>query len=111
MELSDFAALLILAVILLFPFGIIYLILNTLNWNNKKNIFLDSWAVLIAWIVSGLLVVLVFGISDVVWRFSSFSGLIFFRFDVCFSRIWKSSFDLRRFIYQKQGRSFIVKSE
>ncbi len=36
MELSDFAALLILAVILLFPFGIIYLILNTLNWNNNK---------------------------------------------------------------------------
>ncbi|HQU86610.1 MAG TPA: hypothetical protein PKY59_25995 [Pyrinomonadaceae bacterium] len=33
---------------------------------------------MIAWIVSGLLIFLVFGISDVVWRFSSFSGLIFF---------------------------------
>lgn len=78
MEIGDFSWLLIMIAVFSFPFAIIYLILYTLNWNKKKNIFLDSWAVFIAWIVSGLLLLAVFAICDAIWRFSIFSGFAFF---------------------------------
>jgi len=55
MEIGDFSWLLIMIAIFSFPFAIIYLILFTLNWNDKKNIFSDSWFVFIAWFVSSLL--------------------------------------------------------
>ena len=52
MEGSDFLPFLSLTVFVFIPFAWIYLILYTLNWNEKKNLFLDSWVVFLAFIFS-----------------------------------------------------------
>ena len=51
-----------------FPFAIIYLILNTLSWNEKRNIFSDSWSVFIAWLISGFLIIIIFALVDFNFR-------------------------------------------
>ena len=44
--------------IMTFPFAIIFLILVSLNWNQRKSLFSDSWFVYLAWIFFGLLTML-----------------------------------------------------
>ncbi|CAN5630852.1 hypothetical protein BH20ACI4_BH20ACI4_13480 [soil metagenome] len=56
MEISDFAPFLLMTIFLFVPLMWIYLILYTLNWGERKNLFLDSWVVFLAWIFSGLAV-------------------------------------------------------
>ncbi len=51
---EDFAGFILTILICCFPFGFIYLVLNLLNWNERKNLFSDSWFVYLTWIVSSL---------------------------------------------------------
>ena len=52
MELNDLVRLPMMAVPLIVPFGVIYLILDALNWNKKKNLFADSWSLFLTGLVS-----------------------------------------------------------
>lgn len=51
---KDFAGFILMILICCFPFGFIYLVLNLLNWNEKKTLFSDSWFIYLTWIVSSL---------------------------------------------------------
>jgi hypothetical protein len=71
MEIDDFAWFLTMTAIMSFPFGIIYLILNTLNWNERKNIFSNCWFVFIAWLLSSLSMALIYALIDNKFYFSN----------------------------------------
>ena len=51
---EDFAGFILMTLICCFPFGFIYLVLNLLNWNERKNLFSDGWSVYLTWIISSL---------------------------------------------------------
>ena len=60
---------------LIFPFSIIYLLLSTLNWNEKKTLFLDSWFIFLAWLLSSLSVAFTYLLSDDYFRYTG--GIIY----------------------------------
>ena len=57
---EDFVLFLTMLLILIFPFGFIYLILYGLNWNESKNLLSDSWFAFLAWLLSGFLMFFVY---------------------------------------------------
>lgn len=52
---KDFAGFILMSLVWCFPFGFIYLVLHLLNWNERKNLFSDSWFVYLTWIISSLI--------------------------------------------------------
>jgi len=70
MEIDDFVRFSVLAAIIGFPFGIIYLILSALNWNGRKNIFYNSWLVFTAWLLSVLSMIGLHAVIDINFHFS-----------------------------------------
>ena len=68
METGDFIWYLLMAIILFVPFAWIYFILYTLNWDQRKNLFSDSWIVFITLLISSFAVIFVFLLADVSFR-------------------------------------------
>lgn len=61
---EDFVLFLTMLLILIFPFGFIYLILYGLNWNERKNLLLNSWFAFLAWLLSGFLVFFTYALIE-----------------------------------------------
>jgi hypothetical protein len=78
LEFRDFIGLLILAIMLLTPLVSIYLTLETLNWNEGKNLFSISWAVFFVWLVSSFSAVLICALVDHKFRLLNDSNFYFF---------------------------------
>lgn len=79
MDTNNLVNFLMWAMILFGPLIWIYLILHTLNWNRRKNLFSDSWIVFIVLLVSSFAVFFAFLIADV-----NFYGLLHLSLPVLF---------------------------
>lgn len=64
METGDFFWLLSIVIIPFVPLAWNYFILYTLNWDQRKNLFSDSWIIFITWFVSSLIAAVVILILD-----------------------------------------------
>lgn len=52
MSFTELILIIFLIAMVVFPFGFIYLILLAMNWNRRKNLFLDSFVVFVTWFAS-----------------------------------------------------------
>lgn len=64
MDTEGFFWLLSIAFILFVPLAWIYFILYTLNWDQRKNLFSDSWIIFITLLISSFAVIFVFLLAD-----------------------------------------------
>jgi hypothetical protein len=67
---EDFKTFLFMIGVLGLPFGCVYSILYLLNWNEKKNLLLDSWFVFLAWLLSSPLVLIIQALVVRTFRYS-----------------------------------------
>lgn len=69
---EDFGWFLILTLICFLPFSGIYLLLYTLDWNEKKNLFSDSWFVFLTWLFTSISIFIFYEINR--FNFHSIRG-------------------------------------
>lgn len=74
MEAGDFIWYLLMVIVLFVPLAWNYFILYTLNWNQRKNLFSDSWIVFISWFISSLFVLILIAFFDA--RFYDYPYLV-----------------------------------
>ncbi len=80
MEIYDFIWFLVMLGFLSVPFGAIYFILYTLNWNERESLFSESWAVFLAWLISSISAFFVLVLIDHKLYRYNFSGFGFVEF-------------------------------
>lgn len=86
---EDFKIFLSAILVLCLPFGSIYLTLNILNWNEKKNLFLDSWFVFLTCVFSSLLVFCIYAVTAFSFRYlGGFVYFVFFIFSIVIANIF-----------------------
>lgn len=74
MEVGDLIWYLLMIIVLFGPWVWNYFILYTLNWNERKNLFSDSWIIFITWFVSSLVVFILCALLDA--RFNGYFYLV-----------------------------------